>query len=184
MKKSSLKRLMTNSSVGLFLNLCLSALVVLGASVKSARGEDPSANIVTPKNPTGDADQSKEPIGAIMELKVPKGAKVFFRNLKNGQKIKKDTDFKVLFGVKGMALKPAGDLSVNTGHHHLVIDGLPVDKGTPVPFDDRHHHFGKGQMETTIKLPAGKHSLILQFANGAHLSYGPELSATIDVIAE
>ena len=60
-----------------------------------------------------------------------------------------------------------------TGHHHLIVDGKAVPKGSVVPADATHMHFGKGQTETTLKLPPGKHTLTLQFADGAHQSYGP-----------
>ena len=50
-----------------------------------------------------------------------------------------------------------------------------------IPADDKHLHFGKGQTETMVKLPPGKHTLMLQFADGAHKSYGPGMSAKIEV---
>ncbi len=47
--------------------------------------------------------------------------------------------------------------------------------------DETHIHFGKGQKETTITLSPGKHTLTLQFADGAHISYGKEMSKKISV---
>ena len=41
------------------------------------------------------------------------------------------------------------------GHHHLVIDGASVAKGTMVPMDPKHIHYGKGQTETTVELTPG-----------------------------
>ena len=87
----------------------------------------------------------------------------------------------VKFGVEGMAIKPAGDMTSNTGHHHLIIDGDPIPAGQVVPTDDTHLHFGKGQTETTVNLTPGDHTLTMQFANGAHQSYGPAMSQTIKV---
>nr|WP_301234598.1 DUF4399 domain-containing protein [Pandoraea cepalis] len=87
----------------------------------------------------------------------------------------------VNFGVEGMAIKPAGDMTPNTGHHHLIIDGDPIPAGQVVPTDDTHLHFGKGQTETSVNLTPGDHTLTLQFANGAHQSYGPAMSQTIKV---
>ncbi|WP_375540412.1 DUF4399 domain-containing protein [Rugamonas apoptosis] len=89
--------------------------------------------------------------------------------------------FKVKFGVDGMDVKPAGDMSANTGHHHLLINADAIKAGESVPFDESHLHFGKGQTETEVKLPPGSYTLTLQFANGAHQSYGPELSNSIKV---
>jgi hypothetical protein len=90
-------------------------------------------------------------------------------------------EFKVVMGVSGMSIKPAGDMTENTGHHHLLVDADPIKKGDVIPVDASHLHFGKGQTETTLKLPPGRHKLQLQFADGAHRSYGEAMSATIFV---
>jgi len=87
----------------------------------------------------------------------------------------------VKMGVSGMTVQPAGKLVDGTGHHHLIIDGEPVAAGTPVPADAQHLHFGKGQTETAVELPPGKHTLTLQFADGLHQSYGPAMSKTIEI---
>ena len=39
----------------------------------------------------------------------------------------------------------------------------------------------RDRTETELELPPGEHTLRLQFANGAHLSYGEKMSATITV---
>ena len=39
------------------------------------------------------------------------------------------TTFKVRFGVKGMAVAPAGDIIKDCGHNHLLINRMPVAKG-------------------------------------------------------
>jgi Domain of unknown function (DUF4399) len=91
------------------------------------------------------------------------------------------TTFKVRFGVKGMAVAPAGDIVANSGHHHLLInlDSLPA--GESIPFTEKHMHFGKGQTEAEVKLPPGVYKLTAQFANGAHQSYGKAMSESITV---
>ena len=93
-------------------------------------------------------------------------------------------EFTVKMGVDGMSVHPAGEINEGTGHHHVVVDGGPIDAGQPVPADATHLHFGKGQTETTLKLAPGKHTLTLQFADGQHRSYGPDLSQTITVNVE
>lgn len=89
--------------------------------------------------------------------------------------------FTVKFSVSGMDVKPAGDMTPNTGHHHLLINEDSIPAGQSIPVDEKHIHFGKGQTETLLTLPPGKYKLTMQFANGAHQSYGPELSKTINV---
>jgi hypothetical protein len=87
----------------------------------------------------------------------------------------------VKFAVDGMKVAPAGDVIDGTGHHHLLIDGKPLPKGEVVPANDHSIHYGKGQTEAVVTLPPGDHTLTLQFADGAHRSYGPEMSQTITV---
>ncbi len=91
------------------------------------------------------------------------------------------SEFMVQMAVDGMQLRPAGEVVEGTGHHHLIVDGGPLEAGTPVPSDATHLHFGKGQSETTLKLAPGEHTLTLQFADGKHRSYGPGMSRTIKV---
>ena len=111
---------------------------------------------------------------------VPAGAKVFFKNLKDGETVK--SPLKVEFGVEGIALDTAGAIKPASGHHHLLIDaGDSIAAGTVVPKDSTHLHFGKAQKETEIKLTPGEHKLTLQFADGIHRSYGAKLAATIKV---
>lgn len=89
--------------------------------------------------------------------------------------------FKVRMKVVGYKIAPLGEMEKGKGHHHIVINGGPVEEGKVVPMDPQHIHFGKGQTETELTLPPGKHKLTLQFGDGAHRSYGPKLSQTIEV---
>jgi Domain of unknown function (DUF4399) len=52
--------------------------------------------------------------------------------------------FKVAFGVSGMRVAPAGDMTPGTGHHHLLINVGPIPEGQVIPMDDAHRHYGKG----------------------------------------
>ena len=113
----------------------------------------------------------------------PEGAKVYFINLKDGVEV--DSPFLVQFGLSGMGVAPAGVEKPNTGHHHLLIDaGDSIPSGIVVPKDEHHLHFGKAQSSTDVTLPAGKHVLTLQFADGIHRSYGSKLATTISVTVE
>lgn len=89
--------------------------------------------------------------------------------------------FDVKFAVTGMEIKPLGDMTPNTGHHHLLINTGPIAKGAPIPMDDTHLHYGKGQTEAKITLPPGKYTLTMQFGDGAHQSYGPAMSKSINI---
>lgn len=113
--------------------------------------------------------------------------RVFFVTPKDGAEISgpADSDGKVRvalkFGVDGMVVKPAGSNAPNSGHHHVIIDGDVIPENQPVPMDERHIHYGKGQVEAVITLAPGKHKLTMQFANFAHLSYGARMSSTIEI---
>lgn len=104
---------------------------------------------------------------------------VDFAEPKNGEVL--SSPFKVRFLVTGMKVAPAGEMTTNTGHHHLIINGHGIQSGQVIPADERHIHFGKGQTETSLNLPSGEYELTLQFANGLHQSYGEEMSKTIIV---
>ena len=120
----------------------------------------------------------------VTVLPTPEKLGVGFKNLTDGAKVK--GEFDVEFDVVGMDIKPAGEdlKSKTTGHHHLIIDGKPIPTGELVPMNETHIHFGKGQTSTKLTLEPGPHTLTLQFADGAHLSYGEAMSATINVVAE
>ncbi|MEK6627058.1 MAG: DUF4399 domain-containing protein [Bdellovibrionota bacterium] len=108
-------------------------------------------------------------------------AKVFFIEPKNNAVV--GPTFKVKMGLKGMIVCEANieTKDKKCGHHHIIIDGKFVPAGQPVAKDETHIHYGKKQTETELTLSPGKHSLTLQFADFAHLSYGEKFSETITV---
>ncbi len=85
--------------------------------------------------------------------------------------------FTVRFGLKGMGIAPAGVKFDNTGHHHLLIDTdlASIKLDAPLPVTDQIKHFGKGQTETELTLPPGKHTLELLFADAQHVPFDPPL---------
>lgn len=106
-------------------------------------------------------------------------SRVYFVEPKDGATVTSPVHVK--FGVDGMKIEPAGTMTEGTGHHHLLIDSGPLPKGTVIPANDTSLHYGKGQTEADVKLPPGDHTLTMQFGDGAHRSYGPEMSQTIKV---
>ncbi|MET3118212.1 hypothetical protein AAKU64_002443 [Undibacterium sp. GrIS 1.8] len=102
----------------------------------------------------------------------------YFTNIKDGDKVK--SPFRVAFSVYGMGVAPviAGKVE-GTGHHHILIDlPFPADIKAPIPFDkpdeiehQHYKHFGKGETETVLNLPPGKHTLQLLFADHQHVPY-------------
>lgn len=95
-------------------------------------------------------------------------------------------EFRVVFGLTGMGVAPAGVDRDNTGHHHLLIDmeQLP-DLTKPLPANDNIRHFGGGQTETVLTLPPGRHTLQLLMGNHMHIPHQPPvISERITVIVE
>ena len=110
--------------------------------------------------------------------------RIFFINLSDGQSV--TSPVTVQFGINGMSIVPAGINKPMSGHHHLLInlENLP-DMTKPIPADKNHLHFGKGQTETIIELPKGKHSLQLLLGNYIHVPHKvPFLSEKIEIIVE
>jgi Domain of unknown function (DUF4399) len=108
---------------------------------------------------------------------APAGAEVYFIAPQNGAKVHGPVTVK--FGLKGMGVAPAGIKFDNTGHHHLLVDTelSAVNLDQPLPASDKVVHFGKGQTETSITLPPGKHTLQLLFADSLHQSFDPALTS-------
>jgi hypothetical protein len=101
----------------------------------------------------------------------PAGAKVYFIQPKDGENVKGQVQ--VVMGLSGMGIAPAGIDAPETGHHHVLIDVDKLNPDAPVPADDRHRHFGRGQTETMLDLPAGRHTLQLVLGDRNHVPHNP-----------
>jgi len=101
----------------------------------------------------------------------PEGANAYILSPAHGQVV--SSPVRVVFGLSGMGVAPAGVDREKTGHHHLLIDTALPDLDQPIPSDDRHRHFGGGQTEVVIELAPGRHTLQLLFADFAHSPHKP-----------
>ncbi len=98
------------------------------------------------------------------------GAAVYIISPAHGEVV--TSPVKVVFGLSGMGVAPAGTEKKHTGHHHLLVNGkkLPaMDKrmGKEVK------HFGGGQTETQLELAPGKHTLQLILGDKGHVPHQP-----------
>ncbi len=121
--------------------------------------------------------------GAVLAMdrtKAPEGAEVYFIEPANGATVSNPVTVK--FGLKGMGVAPAGVEKENTGHHHLLIDQKLEDYNAPIPADDTHVHFGGGQTEATITLPAGQHTLQLLVADHNHIPHDKPIESEVITI--
>lgn len=114
---------------------------------------------------------------ALAREPSPPGAEVYIVAPQEGAKIKGPVT--VVFGLKGMGVAPAGIRMENTGHHHLLVDSdPPADLSQPLPATEKVLHFGKGQTETTLTLPPGKHTLQLVLGDSLHVPHEPAVVST------
>lgn len=107
--------------------------------------------------------------GGLERTDSPPDAAVYFISPADGDEVA--GTFTVRFGLKGMGVAPAGVEKANTGHHHLIVDGeLPaLDK----PMGGDVMHFGGGQTEVSLTLPAGEHTLQLILGDRFHIPHSP-----------
>jgi len=122
-------------------------------------------------------------VSAAAREPAPAGAEVYIVSPKDGDKV--SSPVTVVFGLKGMGIAPAGIKFDGTGHHHLLVDSeLPADLSQPLAANERSIHFGKGQTETSVTLPPGKHTLQLVLGDSLHIPHDPPVVSkkiTIDV---
>lgn len=122
------------------------------------------------------------------ETPSAEGAAVYFVNLEDSATV--TSPFKVIFGLSGMGVAPAGTEKENTGHHHLFIDRPDLGMGEygaeefiyGLPADDNHVHFGGGQTETELTLTPGTHTLQMVLGDQGHVPHSPPVTSSIITI--
>ncbi len=111
---------------------------------------------------------------------IPGNAKVYFKNLKDGETV--TSPVKVEMAATGISIDSAGAVKPNSGHFHIIVDAEDsIPAGEVVAKDSTHIHYGNAQQTATLTLPPGKHKLVLQFADGAHRSYGNKLASAVTI---
>ena len=119
---------------------------------------------------------------------APENATVYFIGLEDGDTV--SSPVTVVFGLAGMGVAPAGTEKENTGHHHLLLNRPPIGEGEEgaeeleygLPADDNHIHFGGGQTQTTIDLPAGTHTMQLVLGDLNHIPHSPPVASEVITI--
>lgn len=115
---------------------------------------------------------------------APQAAKVYFISPKNGDTVR--SPVKIVMGLSGMGVAPAGTDAPDTGHHHILVDASKLPAfDAPMPVDSTYRHFGKGHTETTLELPPGKHTLQLVLGDKNHIPHNPPVMSdkiTITVV--
>jgi hypothetical protein len=143
-------------------------ITLLAACSKAPETTEPAADAGTAAH----TDHAATPAAAALaRTPAPAGAKVFIVSPKNGDTV--TAPVKVVFGIEGMSLAPAGEKNDNAGHHHLLVDTDLADPGVPIPADATHIHFGKAQTEAEVALTPGTHTLQLVLGDYVHIPFEP-----------
>jgi hypothetical protein len=91
----------------------------------------------------------------------------------------------VKLAAENFTIEPAGEVKAGAGHLHIMVDTDCIAPGVIVPKDDAHLHYGQGQLEATLELAPGRHTLCLQAADGAHTALpGEGLAQVINITVE
>ncbi len=125
------------------------------------------------------------PALALDRTPAPEGAQAYIVSPAEGSTISNPVT--VVFGLEGIGVAPAGVDAENTGHHHLLVNTDPatIDYAGPLPATDQIIHFGGGQTQVTLELPAGTHELRLLLGDQNHIPHEPPiLSEPVTVTVE
>lgn len=133
----------------------------------------PAAENTAASSESAVAEARAADAAAATAVHADPGPAVYFVNLKDGDTV--TSPFRVVFGVYGKGVAPAGVDKPDTGHHHLLIDTelTQEEMGFAIPNDDQHKHYGTGATETVLMLPAGQHTLQLVFGDMKHEQMKP-----------
>lgn len=83
---------------------------------------------------------------------------------------------RIVFGLRGAGVAPAGVEREGAGHHHLLVDAeLPADLSLPLPNNENYRHFGGGQTEVSLELAPGQHTLQLVLGDELHIPHDPPI---------
>ncbi len=113
--------------------------------------------------------------GGAQDFTTPSvpGTELYFIAPADGARV--TSPVRIKFGLRGMGVAPAGVEKEGTGHHHLLINVPLPALDENIVADENHIHFGGGQTEALIELPAGQHTLQLLLGDQNHLPHKPAI---------
>jgi hypothetical protein len=153
------------------ITVATTTLVLLVACSKAPETQAPAAAADHAEHPA----EAPAAAASLPRTPAPAGAKVFIVSPKDGETV--TSPVKVVFGIEGMGLAPAGEKNDTAGHHHLLVDTDLADATVPIPADATHIHFGKAQTEASVELAAGKHTLQLVLGDYLHIPFDPVIAS-------
>lgn len=139
------------------------SLTALGCADQASNDADTAA---------GDAAAADQPIGAVTIVEPSEGAEVA------------GSSVTVRLETEGVPIVIAGDMTPNTGHHHLYLDADLTPADQPVPtVPNSIVHMGDASASYTFEnVPPGEHRLIAVVADGAHFPLQPWVVDTVTFV--
>ncbi len=156
---------------------------VLCVGLLAACGNEPATDAASDAAPAEEAAPAPaEPAAAPEAVALPRtpspeGAMVYIVSPADGETV--TSPVRVVFGLKGIGVAPAGIVMENTGHHHVLVDTEVQDMGLPIPADEQNVHFGLGQTEAELELSPGTHTLQLVVGDHLHIPHDPPLMSEV-----
>jgi hypothetical protein len=118
---------------------------------------------------------------ALARKPAPAGAMAYIIEPADGARV--TNPVRVVFGLKGIGVAPAGVERNDAGHHHLLVDApLPTELGLPLANDEQHRHFGGGQTEVELTLTPGRHTLQMLLGDHLHIPHDPPIASSVVTI--
>ena len=155
-------------------------LIVCGLLVACGQ-QEPAAPVAPPAAPPAAAPPPPPAPAALARKPAPAGATAYIIEPADGARV--TSPVRVVFGLKGIGVAPAGVDRNDAGHHHLLVDApLPTDLGLPIANDEQHRHFGGGQTEVELTLAPGRHTLQMLLGDHLHIPHDPPIASSVVTI--
>jgi hypothetical protein len=155
--------------------------LILACGMLAACGQPETAAPAAPAAAPPPAAAATPPPAALTRKPAPAGAMAYIIEPADGARV--TNPVRVVFGLKGIGVAPAGVDRNDAGHHHLLIDtAMPANLALPLPNDEQHRHFGGGQTEVELTLAPGRHTLQMVLGDHLHIPHDPPIASSIVTI--
>jgi hypothetical protein len=155
------------------------ALLIACGLLAACGQQEPVAPATPAANPPAAAPAAAP--AALTRKPAPPGAMAYIVEPADGARV--TSPVRVVFGLKGFGVAPAGVDRNDAGHHHLLVDApMPENLALPIPNDEQHRHFGGGQTEVELTLAPGRHTLQMLLGDHLHIPHDPPIASSVVTI--
>ena len=95
-------------------------------------------------------------------------------------------DVTVRLAAENMEIVPAGDMTPNSGHHHIIVNADLPAMDAPIPaVEGVYIHMGMGQTEYTLTgLEPGEYRIIALVGDYVHVPLDPPVADTVRFVVQ